>query len=51
VLQAEAAARGFRVFDGAEAVPVPGPDGLHFDAPAHRRLGLLAARAIAEALS
>lgn len=50
-LQAEAAARGFRVFDGAEAVPTPGPDGLHFDADVHRRLGLLAARAIAEALS
>ena len=50
-LRAEAERKGFQVFDGAEAVPVPGPDGLHFDAAAHRRLGILAARAIREALA
>jgi lysophospholipase L1-like esterase len=50
-LRALGLARGFSVFDGAEAVPAPGPDGLHFDAQAHRRLGVLAARAIREALA
>lgn len=49
-IQAAAAQHGFSVFDGAQAVPVPGPDGLHFGREAHRRLGLLAADAIRTAI-
>jgi lysophospholipase L1-like esterase len=50
LLQAEARRLGFIVFDGAEAVPKPGADGLHFGPEDHRRLGLLAAAAITSTL-
>lgn len=39
---------GFAVVDGAEAVPVPGADGLHFGPDAHERLGGLVAGALAD---
>jgi hypothetical protein len=48
----EHAARGrFFLLDGAQAVPIAPPDGLHFDEVGHARLGTLAARAIRDALS
>lgn len=50
LLQAAGMEHGFSVFDGAEAVPTPGSDGLHFGVEAHRRLGVLAATTIRNAL-
>lgn len=46
LLQAAGEQHGFMVVDGAEAVPVPGSDGLHFGADAHDRLGRLVAAAL-----
>jgi lysophospholipase L1-like esterase len=46
LLQAAAREHSFTVFDGAQAVPKPGADGLHFGPDAHGRLGLLAAATI-----
>jgi lysophospholipase L1-like esterase len=46
LLRAAGADHGFAVADAAEAVPVPGADGLHFGAEAHARLGALVARAL-----
>jgi lysophospholipase L1-like esterase len=50
LLKAAGLEHGFSVFDGAQAVPAPGPDGLHFGPDGHQRLGLIAAAAIREAL-
>lgn len=47
LLQAAGAEHGFVVVDGAQAVPVPGADGLHFGAEAHDRLGRLIAATLA----
>ena len=46
LLRAAGAQHGFAVADAAEAVPVPGSDGLHFGAEAHARLGRLVAGAL-----
>jgi lysophospholipase L1-like esterase len=46
LLLAEARRKNVAVFDGAQAVPKPSTDGLHFGPDAHRRLGLLAAATI-----
>lgn len=48
LLREAGATHGFEAVDGAEAVPVPGADGLHFGAEAHARLGRLVAEALAK---
>jgi len=50
LLQAAGLEHGFFVFNGAEAVPAPGADGLHFGVEGHRKLGILAAATIRNAL-
>lgn len=49
LLRNACAQAGYAFADAAEAVPVPGPDGVHFGPAENAALGALAARAIAKA--
>jgi lysophospholipase L1-like esterase len=51
LLRDACAAAGHAFADAARAVPVPGPDGVHFGPAENAALGALAARAIREALA
>jgi hypothetical protein len=51
MLQSACAQAGYAFADAAQAVPVPGPDGVHFGPAENAALGALAARAIREAFA
>jgi lysophospholipase L1-like esterase len=50
LLRTSCAAAGHAFADAAEAIPVPGPDGVHFGPDENAALGRLAADAIARSL-
>lgn len=51
ILRENASIRGYAFADAAQAIPVPGPDGVHFGPAENAALGALAATAIREALA